>query len=125
MTELFARDERIDGPEAMLPLAEELTTGPLLQRIRDDIKSKQTSGERSANPGYDSHIVRVTMLSTNHAQVLDCSQDRGERFSANGTLLIPADDFYKLRTSDMVQVDGRWVASDIYVGGDERCDPTA
>lgn len=123
MTEVFKRDERIDGPEAMLPLAEELTTGPLLRRISDGVAERSTSGERAFSPGFDSHIVKVTILSATHAQVVDCSQDRGERYSADGALLVGADDFYKLRTSDMVLENGRWVASDVFAGGDERCEP--
>lgn len=123
MTEVFKRDERIDGPEAMLSLARELTTGPLLRRISDGVAERSASGERAFSPGFDSHIVKVTMLSTTHAQVVDCSQDRGERYSADGALLVGADDFYKLRTSDMVLENGRWVASDVFAGGDERCEP--
>ncbi len=123
MTEMYSRDERVDGPEAMLALAEELTTGPLLNRIKDSVAERVASGERSVSPGFDSHIVRVTLLSTTHAQVLDCSQDRGERYSPDGVLLVAADDFHKFRTSDLVLVEGRWLANEIYAGGDERCDP--
>lgn len=125
MTEMYNRDERVEGPEAMLPLAEELTTGPLLNRIKESVAERVTSGERSVSPGFDSHIVKVTILSTSHAQVVDCSQDRGERYSAEGVLIVAADDFHKLRTSDMVFLDGRWVANEIFAGGDERCEPGA
>ncbi|MEZ5408575.1 MAG: hypothetical protein R2761_11150 [Acidimicrobiales bacterium] len=124
MTELFARDERVTGPEAILPLAEELTTGPLLRRIQDDVIESSQSGERTAGPGYESHIVRVTMLAQDKARVVDCSLGRGERYAADGTLLIAADDHYKLRESAMVLVDGRWLASDIFSGGDEQCEPS-
>lgn len=123
MTELFARDERITGPETILPLADELTTGPYLQRIKEVTAAKVASGERSVGPGYDSHIVKVTMVDANHARVLDCSQDRGERYSAAGSLIIRADDFYKLRESEMVLVDGRWLAQELNTGGDQRCTP--
>ena len=123
MTELFARDERIEGPEAILRLAEELTTGPLLERIKENAADKVSSGERSVGPGYDSHIVKVTMVDSENARVLDCSQGRGERYSPDGVLIVPADDFYKLRESIFVLVDGRWLAYDINTGGDLRCEP--
>jgi len=123
MTELFARDERVTGPEAILPLAEELTTGPLLRRIQDGVKQRVESGERSVGPGYDSHIVRVTILNDTTARVLDCSLGRGERYSAEGAQLVPADGHYKLRETEMVFVNGVWLANDLITGGDERCEP--
>ncbi len=125
MTELFARDERVTGPEAILPLAEELTTGPLLKRIQDGVEQRVQSGERSVGPGYDSHVVSVTVVSDTTARVLDCSLGRGERYSPDGTQLVPGDDHYKLRETEMVLVDGRWRANDLIAGGDERCDPAA
>ena len=44
MTELFDRDERIDGPEAWLPLVEELTTGPVLARLRESTAARVENG---------------------------------------------------------------------------------
>jgi hypothetical protein len=123
MTELFARDERVTGPESILPLAEQLTTGALLQRIKEDLAERQRSGVFGVSPGYDSHIVKVTMVDATNARVLDCSQDRGEGYSTDGKLLVPADDFYKLRESELTLVDGRWLAREIKTGGDERCEP--
>jgi hypothetical protein len=124
MTELFARDERVKGPEAMLELAEELTTGPLLERIRDAVEQRASTGERATSPGYDSNIVSLEVISPTSATVLDCSQDRSELFAPTGELLVPADDFYKLRESQLVLVNGDWLVQEIISGGDERCDPT-
>jgi hypothetical protein len=121
-TELFARDERVDGPEAHLPLAEELTTGPLLERIRLRSSENLADGGRSVGPGYDSNIVEV-VVTGDSATVLDCSRDAGEGYSSSGELMVPADDFFKLRQSILILLDGSWVVEDIYVGGDQRCDP--
>ncbi len=80
MTELFARDERVAGPEAMLPLAEQLTADPLLRRIKDAVAQRASSGERAVSPGYESHIIKVTMLDGSTAKVLDCSKDLSEGY---------------------------------------------
>jgi hypothetical protein len=122
MGELFARDERVDGPEARLPLAEELTTGALLQRIRTAVLRNVETGERDVSPGYDSNVVSVSVESRK-ATVIDCSQDRGMAYSAAGTLLVEADDFWKMRRVEYVDDAGAWRALEIFAGGDERCDP--
>lgn len=125
MTELFARDERVTGPEAILPLAEELTTGPLLNRIQDSAAERGRTGERSVGPGYDSHIVAVTLTSGTSAAVLDCSLGQTEGYSSQGQLIAPADEHYRLRETEMVLVDDRWLAQELRVGGDQRCDPNS
>ena len=71
MTELFNRDERIDGPEVILALAEELTSGQQLARIREYVARHVESGERVAGPGFDSNIIEV-LVDGDHASVLDC-----------------------------------------------------
>lgn len=123
MTEMFAGDERVLGPAMILPLAEQLTTDPLLQRIKDDIAKKEQTGERDVGPGYESHIVQVSILDASHAQVLDCSKDQGQRLSASGQVLVRGDDFYKYRQTTLSMANGRWLVSDIYTGGSERCTP--
>ncbi|MCP3993385.1 MAG: hypothetical protein GY724_30250 [Actinomycetia bacterium] len=122
MTEMFKVDERIEGHEAFPAAARELTTGSLLRRIEENAADRVATDEFSVGPGYDSNIVSVELLS-DHATVVDCSQDRGERYDADGVLVIPADDFFKLRRSSVVLIDGRWLVEEIYAGGDERCDP--
>ena len=123
MTELFTIDARVVGPEARLPLAEELTTGRQLKRIRESVVNDLDSGERLVGPGFDSHIVLV-VITGDKAEVVDCSQGRGEGYSADGQLLVPADDFYKLRWTELVLIDGTWFVEDFLTGGDNRCDPS-
>jgi hypothetical protein len=55
------------------------------------------------------------------ATVLDCSRDAGEGYSSSGELLVPADEFFKLRRS--VLGDGEWLVEEIYTEGDQHCDP--
>lgn len=125
MTELYRRDERLDGPEAMLPLAEELTTGPLLNRIRDAAAEHAASGERTSSPGFDSHVKDVTLVDQANALVLDCVLDRSELYSADGRLIQPADQAPVLIETEVVLVDGRWLVREINAGGAVNCDPDA
>jgi hypothetical protein len=120
-TEVFAGDDRVDDPESRLPLAEELTTGVLLERLREVAAEDLASGERSVG-GYESNIARV-VVTGDSATVLDCSRDAAEGYSSSGELTIPADDFFKFRQSVLVLIDGAWFVEGVYTGGDERCDP--
>ena len=122
MGELFARDERIDGPEVHLPLASEISTGPLLARIRESAAAKLGSGERSAGDGYASNPLSVE-LEGQSAVVLDCSRDLGERYAADGSLLVAADDFWIVRRVEYRKVNDQWFAWEIFSGGETRCDP--
>jgi len=122
MTEMFDIDERVTDPLDRLALIEELATGDQYRRSSEASKRAAESGEAMANPGYVSNIVTVTIVGDT-ASVLDCSQGRGELYSPTGELLIPADDFFKLRTTKLVLVDGVWKVNDFYTGGDNRCDP--
>ncbi|MCP3988093.1 MAG: hypothetical protein GY724_03395 [Actinomycetia bacterium] len=122
MTEVFAIDERVEGHETVPALARVLTTGPLLRRIEENTTARAAANEFRAGSGYDSNIVSVELLG-DRATVVDCSQDRGELYDADGTLVFPPDDFFKLRRSSLVLIDGRWLVEEIYAGGDERCDP--
>ncbi len=122
MTEVFAIDERVEGHEAFPAAARELATGPLLRRIEENAATRAAATEFRVGLGYNSNIVSVELLG-DRATVVDCSQDLGERYDAGGILLVPADDFFKLRRSSVVLIDGRWLVEEIYAGGDERCDP--
>jgi len=122
-TELFARDERVDGPEAHLPLAAELTTGRLLQRIQDQVAETIRTGVLFVGPGYESNIVEV-VVDGDTATVLDCSRDTSEGYSLLGKLVRPADDFFELRQSALVLIDGVWFVEDIAAGGEGQCDPS-
>lgn len=125
MTELFARDERVDDATAMLDLAAELTTGPLLADINEGVNRRLLSGYKAVGEGYESHIVSVELTSDTTATVLDCSRDTRAFYDANGSLLVPADAGFKLRTSQLVLVDGRWLESELISSRAKRCDPAA
>ena len=119
---LFDRDERIDGPEAWLPLVEELTTGPQLTRMKEGTAKRVNSGERIAGSGYDSNIVDV-QIDNDRASVLDCSQDRGERYSPDGELLSGASDDWIFRETILVNIDAEWLVEDFIIGEEQPCDP--
>ena len=122
MTELFEIDERVDDPATVLPAAEELTTGNQLERIRQRVRHDAATGEALVGPGYDTNIVEV-VIDGDRATVLDCSLDPAARYGPDGAVLVPADDFHKLRSTELVLVDGRWLVENFNTGGDERCDP--
>lgn len=122
MTEFFARDERETSPTERLALAAELTTGPQLARSTETIEALAESGEYNVSPGYDSNIVEIE-VNGEQATVLDCSQDRGERFSADGELVSPAEDIFRIRETTLVLVDGTWFVKDFFTGGGIECDP--
>jgi len=123
MTELFSRDERVDDPTAILDLADELTTGALKADIEDSINRRLLSGYKAVGEGYDSNIVSVEITGDATATVLDCSLDTRSFYDANGSLLIPADTFHRLRQSSLVLVDGHWLVSELRSTGTGRCDP--
>jgi hypothetical protein len=122
MTELFARDERIDGPEVVLPLAEELTTGAQLARIQENVQERIETGERVVSQGYESHIIDV-LIEGERASVLDCSRDQGELFSAEGDVLLVAPDQFMTRETRLIHLDGQWLIDEFVTGGSEACDP--
>ena len=124
MTELFNVDERVTDPLDRLPLIEELTTGDQYQRSSDAVHRNAEDGRALASPGYVSNIVEVEIDDGEEfASVVDCSKDLGEIYSPSGVLVIPADDFYKFRTTELAKVDGAWKVSNFFTGGDHRCDP--
>ena len=124
MTQLFNRDEREIPPDQWLPLAEELTTGRALATIRDRTAGRMSTGNRLVSPGYRSNVVSL-LIDGDSAIVIDCSQDTGELYSADGLVLVGADDFYKLRTASLVRIDGRWFVENLDTDGDEFCEPAA
>jgi len=122
MTEMFNVDERVNDPLDGLALIEELTTGGQYRRSTEARQRRAESGEALVGPGYVSNIVKVE-IDGETASVLDCSQGLGELYSSTGELLIPADDFFKFRTTKLVVVNGVWKVTDIITGGDNRCNP--
>ena len=122
MTELFNVDERVTDPLGMLPLLAELATGDQYKRSYETLQRHADSGEALVGPGYASNIVKVE-INGNTASVLDCSEDRADGYSSTGELIVPADGFFKFRTTELVLVDGVWKVSNFFVGGDSRCDP--
>jgi hypothetical protein len=124
MTELSDVDERLDGSHAFVAAAREITTGPLLHRIEETAAARQATGEVLVGPGYLSHIVSVE-IEGDRATVVDCSLGRGELLDADGAVVVPADESFKLRTSVLILLDGAWLIEDFFVGGDAECDPEA
>ena len=122
MTEMFAVDELAVGHEALPAAARDLTTGPLLRRLEESAVTSKEAGEFFVGPGYTSNIISIE-IDGDHAAVVDCSQDLGEIRNADGDVVVPADDFFKLRQTNLVLIDGRWLVEELYAGGDERCDP--
>jgi hypothetical protein len=122
MTELAAIDEREVGPEARLPLIEELTTGAQKARMTDAITERVENGDRLVSVGgFISNVVSVD-VNGDRALVEDCSLDRGELYSADGNLITPAADTFGLRTTVLVLVDGSWLVEDFWAAA-EQCDP--
>jgi hypothetical protein len=119
---MFAIDERANGYETYVAVARELATGPLLRRIEENAATREAANEFGVGPGYDSNIVSVE-IDGDRATVTDCSQGRGVLYDADGVIVIPADDFFKIRRLSLVLIDGSWLAEEFYTGGDEQCDP--
>jgi len=122
MTEALARDEREITFEEQMAILERIAVDPLLKRSREIAAENYELGYYAVGPGYDSHIVDVD-VADDRATVFDCSQGRGELYAADGELLIPADDFYKIRRTELVKIDGQWFVEDLITGGDTLCEP--
>lgn len=122
ITELMRWKGTPDDDQERLALAEELTTGAQLQRMKDAVAGRESTGEYVIG-GYDSSIVTVEIQGPATARVVDCSKDLGVLYSKDGQVVIPADDFYKLRETHLELMGGAWLVTDFLTGGDERCDP--
>lgn len=123
MTEANVVNELEDGEvERRVEVVREVTTGPLLARIEERSDRIAAGAELIVNPGYLSNIVAIE-VSGDVADIVDCSQDRSEGYNAAGELTTPADDFFKLRSTRLVRVDGVWLVEDFFTGGDDRCTP--
>ncbi|MDH5291708.1 MAG: hypothetical protein OEY41_17065 [Acidimicrobiia bacterium] len=107
-----------------LALAEKLTTGAQLQRMKEATAGRASTGQYVVG-GYESSIVTVDIQGPSAARVVDCSKDLGVLYSKDGQIVIPADDFYKLRETHLELIDGAWLVSDFITGGAERCDPAS
>lgn len=124
MTELYRLDAREEGYEGMLALARELTVDPQLTRLEEFVASLEAQGQLGVGPGYDSNVVSVQFREDGtEAVVTDCSQGRLEGWSEDGELLVPADDFWKIRRTHLVLRNGQWFIENYFTGGEERCDP--
>ena len=108
-TKRAARETFADGPNRATAHSK---SPPRMRRL----------GNYSAGGAFESNIVSVE-VDGDRALVVDCSQDLGELYNSDDELLIAADDFFKLRTSELVKIDGKWWIYDLYSGGDERCNP--
>lgn len=123
MTEIAVRDERVDGDvERRIALAERVTTGALLARIQGRPGRIADGAEIIVGPGYLSNIVALE-VEGDVVNIVDCSQDRTEGYNAYGDLTTAADDFFKLRSTRLVRIDGDWFVEEFFTGGDDRCTP--
>ena len=122
MTEYFALTGKGVTAAEQNELLVTIADGPIVQRSFEVTTEDEALGNYSAGGGFESNIVSVE-VDGDRALVVDCSQDLGELYNSDDELLIAADDFFKLRTSELVKIDGKWWIYDLYSGGDERCNP--
>lgn len=122
ITELMRWKGTPEDDRERLALAEQWTTGAQLQRMKEAVAGRVSSGEYIVG-GYESSIVSVDVEGPASARVVDCSKDLGVLYSKDGRVVIPADDFYKFRETRLELVDGAWLVNDFITGGDAKCDP--
>ncbi|NNE72875.1 MAG: hypothetical protein HKN26_04360 [Acidimicrobiales bacterium] len=123
MVDVYATDGRVAGSHGRIERAEEIVVDPQLQRLRELADDYAATGRYAVSPGYESNVVHA-WIEGDVAHVVDCSRDRGELFEPDGAVVLRADDFFKLRETELVRLDGRWMVREFYTGGDLRCDPT-
>ena len=123
MVDVYATDGRLAGSHGRIERAEQIVIDPQLQRLRDLADGYAETGRYAVSPGYASNVVHV-WIDGEVARVVDCSRDRGELFEPDGAVVLRADDFFKLRETELVRIDGRWMVREFFTGGDLRCDPT-
>ncbi|MEM9891866.1 MAG: hypothetical protein AAF962_13455 [Actinomycetota bacterium] len=123
MVDFFARDEREQGVEPFLDLANEILTGPVLARTEESGMARIASGERISSPGYDSNI-EIVEIDGDSAKVLDCSRDLAVLYSSAGEPLNTLVDEFMYRETWLVRADGRWLVEELFTGGDLACDPS-
>jgi hypothetical protein len=122
MTEANVVDELQEGDlDRYLSVVREVTTGALLARLEERPDRIASGAELIVSPGYLSNIVAVE-VSGDVANIVDCSRDQSEGYNAAGELTTAADDFFKLRSTRLVRVDGVWLVAEFFTGGDDRCD---
>jgi len=119
MTVINADD---NGVERIRPLIEQYVIDPQRTRMLEGIEEDLATGNRSVGPGYDSNIIKV-VFRDEIAIVGDCSIDRGQLFSPEGELLIPAAEIYTVRETDLVDLDGQWMVTEFRTGTRIGCDP--
>ena len=122
ITELMRWKGSPEDDQERLALAEQWTTGAQLQRMKEATAGRVSSGEYIIG-GYESSIVSVEVEGPTSARVVDCSKDLGVLYSKDGQVVIPADDFFKLRETHLQLIDGTWLVNDFITGGDARCEP--
>ncbi len=124
ITELMSWKGTPEDDRERIALAEKLTTGAQLERMREATAGRASSGQHVVG-GYESSIVTVDIEGPTAARVVDCSKDLGVLYSKDGQVVVPADDFYKLRETQLELIDGAWLVSDFITGGEERCEPAS
>ncbi len=123
MTELFDRDESTLTLQERNSRIAAIAVDPLLARALQRSAEREADGSYEISPGYDSNVVEV-QVDGDTAFVVDCSLGRGVLYGADGEVLIPADDEYRIRRAVFVLTGGGWFVSDFFTGGDV-CTPGA
>ena len=117
MTEYFNRDESTLTLEESNSRIAAIAVDPLLARTLQRNAEREAEGSYGVNPGYESNVVEVE-VDGDTAFVLDCSLGRGVLYSADGEVLIPADEDHRLRRTEFTLTADGWFVSDFFTGGD-------
>lgn len=122
MTVIWANDDLNNGIGANQKLIEQYVIDPQKARMLAAIEDRKTTGQLDVGPGYDSNIMEV-VFQDDVAFVVDCSLGRGTLLSPEGEMLIPAATVYKVRETQLVNLEGQWMVEDFRTGGDLGCNP--
>jgi hypothetical protein len=116
-----ARDVQVEvltDPSMPVDRMEEVATGrALAATVENTLKS------RAEGRTFVGHFVRrpiETTITGSTAIHLECGVDALAAFSANGELLVPADEAAVLRRYDLLLIDGDWVVELVGFEGSEK-----
>lgn len=116
-----ARDVQVEvltDPSMPVDRMEEVATGrALAATVENTLKS------RAEGRTFVGHFVRrpiETTITGTTAIHLECGVDALAAFSANGELLVPADEAPVLRRYDLLLIDGHWVVELVSFEGSEK-----
>ena len=81
----------------------------------------EETGWYRVSPGYISNVVDVE-INGDEARVDDCSLDQGVLYDAEGGVVIPGDEEYKMRQAFLLHTTEGWLVAD-WVITDDVCVP--